>query len=627
MHRFPENTETTADIAIAGLEAHEALANDAVECFALWQSLSKEARAAAEAPNPDWPKIKALWLAADACSMMLRGDSANEPFKPMAVFESGRSAVPEDFTVEDAAILSKVAEKMANGVLRARLADLAWLRVRPKQIADARRAIEAYVEVPPTQENHPRVLKGWQRAITLCLQLGRGERSRLEKIEADLAAIAEREIPLDGSLGLVVARTLFVHRLGSSAGEKISALLAEQGERLVAAGDFFRARGYFGLACEWYAKMNNEERAADMTLAMALSCEAEADQRINADQTAGHLVAGSFLEDAIQTLRKIPQSQRARLGAEAHLERLLKRLSESGQQAIKSMQTVSSGPVDIAEIVHQSEQAVSGKPALQALMQFVHLHNGANVARLTENAKSSMREFFFSSMFGATHYGPDGRVIAKTPAGHGSAHADQDVQVFATVMRHYLLDVELICRGQILPATATILREHNVTKADLAQLMFQSPIVPPGRAAQFAKALWEGFEHDFSSAIYLLAPQIEHLVRWHLKQAGAATTRLDSEGIENEVGLSTLIEDEAAKRLFGEDTLFELQALFCTAYGPNLRNQVAHGLLSDDECHTSGAVYAWWWVLRLTLRSLLQAIQKTGAPSTQPATGDPSDDH
>lgn len=307
MHRYPEKTQTTADIAIAGLEAHEALANGTIECFKLWQSLSESARKAAEEPDPDWPEAKALWLIADACSLRLQGDSTNEPFKPGSVFESGRSAVAEDFAAEDAVLLSNVAERVANNVLRARLSDLAWIRAKPKQIADAHRAIDAYVELQPTEEDHHNVLQGWQRAITLCLQIGKGARSRLEKIEADLVGIAEASIPMDGSLGLAVARILFVRRLGSSAGEKIAALLGARGERLVGADGFFRARGYFGLAYKWYTKINNEGRAADMTLAMVLSFEAEADQRINSDPIAGHLVAGSFLEDAIQTLRKIPQ--------------------------------------------------------------------------------------------------------------------------------------------------------------------------------------------------------------------------------------------------------------------------------------------------------------------------------
>ena len=47
--------------------------------------------------------------------------------------------------------------------------------------------------------------------------------------------------------------------------------------------------------------------------------------------------------------------------------------------------------------------------------------------------------------------------------------------------------------------------------------------------------------------------------------------------------------------------------LFCTARGPNLRNEAAHGLLSSEDGHSVGTVYAWWWVLRLLTEDLLQS--------------------
>ncbi|MFN3629800.1 MAG: hypothetical protein ACK4XK_07030, partial [Casimicrobiaceae bacterium] len=118
-------------------------------------------------------------------------------------------------------------------------------------------------------------------------------------------------------------------------------------------------------------------------------------------------------------------------------------------------------------------------------------------------------------------------------------------------------------QGQIVPALSTLVQEHTIGKADLAQLMSLAPIVPPGRVDQFAKGLWEGFEGDFASAIYLLAPQVENLARWHLKQVGVKTTNLDKDGIENEVGLSTLVEMPELRPLFDEDTVFEMRALFC----------------------------------------------------------------
>ena len=107
------------------------------------------------------------------------------------------------------------------------------------------------------------------------------------------------------------------------------------------------------------------------------------------------------------------------------------------------------------------------------------------------------------------------------------------------------------------------------------------------------------------------------MVRFHLKQAGATTTNLDSKGIENENGLATLMELPEADKIFGEDLAFEIRALFCDAFGPNLRNELAHGLLDDQACNSVSAIYAWWFCLRLVFNAYWLAFQDANNEKAQ----------
>jgi hypothetical protein len=59
---------------------------------------------------------------------------------------------------------------------------------------------------------------------------------------------------------------------------------------------------------------------------------------------------------------------------------------------------------------------------------------------------------------------------------------------------------------------------------------------------------------------------------------------------------------EAAK-VFGDDLAFELKALFCDPFGPNLRNELAHGLLDDADCRSAASIYAWWLGLRMVFNA------------------------
>ena len=94
-------------------------------------------------------------------------------------------------------------------------------------------------------------------------------------------------------------------------------------------------------------------------------------------------------------------------------------------------------------------------------------------------------------------------------------------------------------------------------------------------------------------------PQLEHMVRSHLQAAGVRTTTLNENGIENENGLSALMDLPRTAEIFGDDVAFEIKALFCDALGPNLRNQLAHGLLGYDACESVYSIYAWWFGLKL----------------------------
>jgi len=130
-------------------------------------------------------------------------------------------------------------------------------------------------------------------------------------------------------------------------------------------------------------------------------------------------------------------------------------------------------------------------------------------------------------------------------------------------------------------------------------------LVPSDRVKLTAKALCKGFDYDFASAIHLLCPQLENIVRVLLKNAGVITSNVDENGIEKENGLSTLLTLPETKSLFDKDICFELQAVFTAPYGPNLRNEVAHGLLNDSTSSSLPSIYGWWLVLRLIVRSLM----------------------
>jgi len=111
---------TTQDFAECGWKG--VLADEEREGYSsMWQAFSSAARKPSEDNRPSHGK--ALWLLADACSMMRSPKSLNEPFKPFMVMEGRRSVIPDDFSESDIAFYAEIVDAIDDAWLKARVAE------------------------------------------------------------------------------------------------------------------------------------------------------------------------------------------------------------------------------------------------------------------------------------------------------------------------------------------------------------------------------------------------------------------------------------------------------------------------------------------------------------------------
>lgn len=601
--RYPENLVISLDDFLAS-EWRQALNNAPREGYsAMWQAFSMAARSSIDQGRNEHGKV--LWLLADACSMMLSPASQNEPFKPYAVLHDRRSVIPDDMLEADITFFAKIVDAVDDDWLKARLADLVWLKSKPRNPKFALMAIDAYRSLP--LDNNTWIADGrdcWLRAISLARMLRGGAGDRLEQMEATIVVAFNLATRADGFLGCWLADLLKSNGLGrahrADVAKKLEALAYEFDDE----GDLHRAREYFSAAADWHKAIPNEVKAAAMTVAVAEGWVKEAIAR-TASEIPSHTVAASFYENAIQTYRTIPRAERTTHSVDERIAELRTHLNDAGERSLEEMGLLRTPGIDITQIVENARKSVTGKSAQEALLAFANLHRGANAGELRSSALERMRQHPLQSLFASTVVSRDGRVIAKRPAmSLGRELTEQDeIAVRAEMIRDYSILVSILIQGDIWPALEVLLLEHRLREADFIDLARNSPIVPKERAGLFGKALFAGYERDFVTALHLLIPQIEHLVRVHLKQAGAKTANLDLDGIQNENGMSTLMDLPESEQVFGKDLAFELKSLFCDSFGPNLRNELAHGLLDEDACHSPFAIYAWWLALRLTFNT------------------------
>ena len=608
---------TSEDFAGCGWK--EVLASsDREEYSFISQAFSAAAKQAIDEDRQAHGKV--LSLLAGACSMMLSPDSTNEPFKPLWSNGQQRSIIPDDLSETDVAFFAEVVETINDPWLKARLADIVWLlqRPRPQSVKFALVAIDSYRTIPLDIETW---LHGgdrcWQRAIDLARQLRAGAGDRLAEMGTSIIEAFMSVTREDGFLGYWLADLLKSNALGRDHSTTIATRLESLAREFEGEDEFLKARKYFRASAHWFTESGDDEKSTEMTVEMAENWVKEAVARVSSDQPS-HMVAASFYEKAIQTYRTIPRLERATYRVDERIAELKRRLNESGERSLDEMDVISIPEQDISQFVENARNAVRGKALDEALKIFVNLSR-TNAKKLREITIKNLEHFIAHRLSPTTFISRDGRVTAKVPSmSSSSVPSDDDDEVIRSKMvENYCIHVGLVVQGSILPAQEVLLLEHRLREADFVNLTRQSPIVPIGRELLFGKALFAGYDRDFVTALHILVPQIEHMMRYHLKQAGVQTTNIDSNGIENENGLSSLMDLPQTEEIFGEDLSFEIRALFCDPFGPNLRNKLAHGLLDDRACYSPDTIYAWWLGLKLVFNTFWNASSSNAESNDQ----------
>ena len=574
---------------------------------AVSQALHEAANKAHDEDNQAHSKV--LRLLAEACSMMLCPGRRNDPFDP--VWRSGgtRSIVSDDFTEAEIRFFHEIVEQVDRPLLKGRLADLVWVRNKSLGVKNALDAIDSYRQLPLDVNTwFGDGGQCWQRAVDLSRMIGATAGDRLARMEASIIGALESATVEDGFLSCRFADTLRSNGLGESEATKVATKLESLAGEFDEAGDFHASESFYSASAKWFEFSGDLDRSIDTTVAQAEAFVSEATARLASDSPS-HGVAAGFVEDAIQVYRSVPRVHRDRHQVDQRLQELRLRLNDYGKRALDEMATVSAPTIDVSDSIRRAREAVSGKSVHEALAIFANLHQ-VSAKKLREAAVESLSSSSLRAHIPKVVTTDDGRVSVRTPGVRGSTPTEQDeLEIRAEMNRfHYGPLVSIAAQALILPALNVLTLEHRLREIDFIELSRRSPIVPIGREVLFGKALAQGFHLDFATSLHLLSPQIENMVRFHLKAAGVITTYLDPDGLETENGLSTLIDLPKTVEIFGEDLTYEIKALFCDQLGPNLRNNVAHGLLDDQQVHSVDAIYAWWLGLKLVVNTFWNSL-------------------
>ncbi len=542
---------------------------------------------------------KSLFLLSNICSPMIDLESRNDPFQPFMTWGNKRSFLPIDLTDEEILYLSSILDEDLSPILKARIADILWTYLKPKNKKYSEIAIENYISMDVFKDFfQPDIYVFWERAAMLAKQAKNN--SLIEKIKSKL--LEEIENPsTNWDFHLLKIIEIFDNTdLDKERNHKLAEKLLEKQKEFNHKQQFHIVEKYLELAAKLFKKSGNTEDSYKSLALLSQAIENHGDYRKNESA----MVANSFYKLAFQRYREIPKSYRSILQIDQKLDTVQEKITQSGLLITDELKLISTKEMDISDLQEHCANHVRGKQtAFESLLYFSGV-SSCNFESIWKSTENNINNFPISSLFGATSVSTDGRKISSIPplALDGN---NRDEVIPKKAIKNFGIHMHLAVEGCILPALNQIQKEHLFPKEFLIQLCKLSAIVPEKREILVANALYQGFEWDFRSAIHLLAPQVENMVRQLLKRNGLVTTHTDPNGIENEMGLSSLVSIVGAREILGDDLWFELQTVFTDSLSANLRNEVGHGLLDDDTSNSLYSVYAWWMVLRLVVRNVI----------------------
>ena len=122
------------------------------------------------------------------------------------------------------------------------------------------------------------------------------------------------------------------------------------------------------------------------------------------------------------------------------------------------------------------------------------------------------------------------------------------------------------------------------------------------------------------SAIHVLVPQLERAVRLVARASGASLTARQAGGLRWS-SLEMLLDDAIVSSALGQALATALRRLYVHPYGPNYRNDLAHGAMDPSASHDAVALLTTLAILSVALRKTVVA---SGRAEPEPDDHEPA---
>lgn len=561
-------------------------------------------------------------------------------FTGIAGFSNGRVwPDPDAFTEEDMVYFSGRGGAATNPIMRARYHDLLFEKSKlPRKHEFALTAVDDYLDsaqlflVSPQLSHQIEMISAMDQAAYLSIKIQSQVKvdevvSHLERLIGRLSAgvpvkqRGQQALSPVGRWSLELSRILFHIRRSKKFGiavsqqslERVRQRLTDLAERNASVGLSHLQSLFLEAATEAARLLGDDDAVFGLQLQGAEALAQQAETR-RAGPSPGHLVAAKLMEDAVlkyQHMRAAPTlSAERRAGLErreAALKGKIRQMYHEGRQEM----TTFAAPVEIpAEELEQMVDEILSAETLAECLRAIATEGALlpNLAAAIEDAKATLADNSLMSILPRRTIRDD---ITISEAG-----TDQE-RLTSEIERNLLLWIE-ISSGVVLPALFLRLRERKgLTAETLADYLAAAGLFEEGNLAVLRVGLARLFADDLVSALHILVPQFEDVLRSLIEKGGGGIIKPRSRqaGWEFET-FGSFLRQETVKQALPPEILEYIRLVMTEQGGWNLRNRVAHGLTRPQDCTQTTLLTVVHLFLLLTLFQKQDAAD--AGPQPQP---------
>ena len=553
-----------------------------------------EAISLAEASGRETEKLHAIWER-DLALLKTRGSPVERKrlggrFGPVATCEDG-SQLPDPATFTDEALdyYAQRAEETSNPIHRARYCDFLWEKRREHHFA--RNAIDAYLDcltVCLANRWYHEAADVVSRALELALGLSDGHRIKKVRerlLEAMDGLSATGDHPALRYCLDLIGTLLSMKRQITHKDLRKALAVCREGANFYASQDggfdFHLAIEFEERQASLWHRLGNDKESDNALVRVGVLLEEEAELK----GRGSNMSAALFLQEAIQHYANIGRAGKVQ-ELKVKAKQRWKLATDRGE--FKKMEATFRIPTrQIDEYARKIMSQGIGKALLAVSLE---LNLVPDIEQCRKTATEQKEEFPLLGLIPRSTVRGDRRVAF-------ASTQDEIDEARAIWLYGMHLRLSQVCVGRVFEMMR---QDGTLTMDSLAGYMSSSPFFNETKLRMILVGIERYFAGDYVSAIHILVPHLEDVLRRIIGELGVATTSFAPGGLTREKPLKEVLDSPEVMNLLGDRVWFYFKYVLDHQLGENLRNDVAHGLITQERCSRQLTETVIHLLLRLT---------------------------